>query len=74
MLEHVIASRNLQEVTIDNKVSPLFPKNAKELVHDVTDNLLFILMREFRGTSLRLIHAYFAELEIETLRSIPWAC
>ena len=73
MLEQVIASANLQEVTIDNKVST-FPKNAKDLVHNITDNLLFILMREFRGTSLRLIHAYFAELEIETLRSIPWAC
>ena len=36
--------------------------------------MFLIVMREFRGTSLRLSHAYFAKLKIKTLRSTPWAC
>ena len=61
-----MASRNLQEITIDNKLSNLYFTKMEELVN-AQDNMFIIIMNEFRGTTLNLINANFNNLAIETL-------
>lgn len=70
MFRAIFVQQTLQDVVLELRAS-LFYGSSK----DSDDNLIVVLLREFKGTRIRLSFASFQMLTPQKLKQLaPWAC